>query len=196
LAEVEGWPQMAAEWNLKSPQLVSLQDGSKLRVHGRIDLILAQTRPKDSQFAGANVWIVDYKTGNKKALTASGRTPELRLASVRKKLVCGDAIQLGLYGFAARDLGAAEIKLSILSLRTELDRPQLAIADLAEHSDFWSELYRIQETGVFGLRGLIRSDFGFGPDYPLATLPIDKEFLDEKWVLTHPAFADDEEDWS
>jgi hypothetical protein len=196
LAEVEGWPQMAAEWNLKSPQLVSLNDESKLRVHGRIDLILAQTRPKDSQFAGTNVWIVDYKTGNKKTLTASGRTPELRLASVRKKLVRGDAIQLGLYGFAARDLDAAEIKLSILSLRTELDRPQLAMADLAQHSDFWSELYRMQETGVFGLRGLIRNDFGFSPDYPLATLPIDKEFLDEKWVLTHPAFADDEEDWS
>jgi hypothetical protein len=196
LAEVEEWPQMAAEWNLKSPQVVLLDDGTKLRIRGRIDLILAQTRPKDSQFASANVWIVDYKTGNVKALAASGRTPELRLASVRKKLVRGDAIQLGLYGFAARDLGAAEIKLSILSLRTELDRPQLAIADLAEHSDFWSELYRMQETGVFGLRGLIRNDFGFSPDYPLATLPIDKEFLDEKWVLTHPAFADDEEDWS
>lgn len=196
LAEVEGWPQMAAEWNLKSPQVVLLNDGTKLRIRGRIDLILAQTRPNDSQFAGANVWIVDYKTGNVKALAASGRTPELRLASVRKKLVRGDAIQLGLYGLAARDLGAAEINLSILSLRTELDKPQLAIADLAEHSDFWSELHRMQETGVFGLRGLIRNDFGFSPDYPLATLPIDKEFLDEKWVLTHPAFADDEEDWS
>jgi hypothetical protein len=196
LAEVESWPQMAAEWNLKSPQVVLLNDGTKLRIRGRIDLILAQTRPNDSQFAGANVWIVDYKTGNVKALASSGRTRELRLASVRKKLVRGDAIQLGLYGLAARDLGAAEINLSILSLRTELDKPQLAIADLAEHSDFWSELHRMQETGVFGLRGLIRNDFGFSPDYPLATLPIDKEFLDEKWVLTHPAFADDEEDWS
>jgi hypothetical protein len=52
----------------------------------------------------------------------------------------------------------------------------------------------MQETGIFGLRGLIRNEFGFNPDYPLATLPIDKEFLDEKWVLTHPAFADDEDD--
>ena len=186
---------MATEWKLKSPQLLSLNDGNKLRVRGRIDLILAQTRPNDSQLAGADVWIVDYKTGNQKPLTPPGK-PEARAANLRKKLVRGDAIQLGLYGLAARELGAAEIHLSILSLRTELDRPQLAIADLAEHSDFWSELYRIQETGVFGLRGLIRSDFGFSPDYPLATLPIDKEFLDEKWVLTHPAFADDEEDWS
>ena len=54
----------------------------------------------------------------------------------------------------------------------------------------------MQETGIFGLRGPIRNEFGFNPDYPLATLPIDQEFLDEKWVLTHPAFADDEDDRS
>jgi hypothetical protein len=196
LAEVEGWPRMAAEWRLESPQHLSLGNGNKLRVKGRIDLILAQTQPNDSQLSGADVWIVDYKTGNVKPLTPLGRTPEARAANLRKKLVRGDAIQLGLYGLAARELGAAETRLSILSLRTELERPQLAMADLAADSDFWTELYRMQETGIFGLRGLIRSEFGFNPDYPLATLPIDKEFLDEKWVLTHPAFADDEDDRS
>jgi hypothetical protein len=194
LAEVEGWPRMAAEWKLESPQLLSLNDGNKIRVYGRIDLILAHTGPKDSQLT--DVWIVDYKTGNVKPLTASGKTPEARAANLRKKLVRGDAIQLGLYGLAARELGSAEIHLSILSLRSELDRPQVAIADLAADSDFWNELYRMQETGIFGLRGLIRNEFGFNPDYPLATLPIDKEFLDEKWVLTHPAFTDDEDDRS
>src|SRR6267378_5325968 len=196
LAEVEGWPRMAAEWKLESPQLLSLNDGNKLRLRGRIDLILAQTQPNDSQLTGADVWIVDYKTGNVKPLTPPGKTPEARAANLRKKLVRGDAIQLGFYGLAARELGAAEIHLSILSLRTELERPQLAMADLAADSDFWTELYRMQETGIFGLRGLIRNEFGFNPDYPLATLPIDKEFLDEKWVLTHPAFADDEDDRS
>src|SRR5437016_4559488 len=193
---VEGWPRMAAEWKLESPQLLSLNDGNKLRLRGRIDLILAQTQPNDSQLTGADVWIVDYKTGNVKPLTPLGKTPEARAANLRKKLVHGDAIQLGFYGLAARELGAAEIHLSILSLRTELERPQLAMADLAADSDFWTELYRMQETGIFGLRGLIRNEFGFSPDYPLATLPIDKEFLDEKWVLTHPAFADDEDDRS
>jgi hypothetical protein len=196
LAELEGWPGMAAEWKLESPQFLSLNGGKKLRVRGRIDLILAQTRPNDSQLTGADVWIVDYKTGNVKPLTPPGRTPDARAANLRKKLVRGDAIQLGLYGLAARALGAAEIHLSILSLRTELERPQLAMTDLAADSDFWTELYRMQETGIFGLRGLIRNEFGFNPDYPLATLPIDKEFLDEKWVLTHPAFADDEDDRS
>ncbi len=196
LAEMGGQPRMAAEWRLESPQLLSVGDGNKLRVRGQIDLILAQTQPNNSQLAGADVWIVDYKTGSQKPLTPPGKTPDARAANLRKKLVRGDAIQLGLYGLAARELGAAEIRLSILSLRTELDRPQLDMTALAADSDFWTELYRMQETGIFGLRGPIRNEFGFNPDYPLATLPIDKEFLDEKWVLTHPAFADDEDDRS
>ncbi|MBV9618507.1 MAG: PD-(D/E)XK nuclease family protein, partial [Verrucomicrobia bacterium] len=194
LAEVETSPQLATEWSLDS-QIVSLGDGNNLRVRGRIDLILARKRPNDSQLTGANVWIVDYKTGTVRSLVASGRTDEARIANLRKKLVRGDAIQLGLYGLAARELGAADIDLSILSLRTDLDKPQLKIDALAAFSDFWNELYEMQERGVFGLRGAIRNGFGFSPDYPLATLPIDKEFLDEKWVLTHPAFADDEEAW-
>ena len=195
LAEVEGWPQLTTEWNLGSPQLVSIDDERKLRVRGRIDLILARKRPSESQFSNADLWIVDYKTGSVKSLAISGRTPELQNSNLRKKLVRGDAIQLGLYGLAARELGAKDLYLSILSLRTDLDKPQLMLDKLTGFTDFWQELYRMQERGVFGLRGAIRNEFGFTPDYPLATLPIDKEFLDEKWVLTHPPFADDEEGW-
>jgi hypothetical protein len=196
LAEVEGCSYLATEWALNRRESVSLGDDRTLRLGGRIDLILAQTAPKNSQLTGLNLWIVDYKTGAKKSLSASGKTPETRAANLRKRLVRGDAIQLGLYGLAARELGAAEVDLSILSLRTELDKPQLKLTDLIAFADFWQELYRLQQEGVFGLRGPIRNEFGFNPDYPLATLPIDKEFLDEKWVLTHPAFADDEDDWS
>jgi PD-(D/E)XK nuclease superfamily len=194
LAEMDGWPQMAVEWN--AVNAISLNGGGKLRVRGRVDLILARERPNESQLGPGDIWIVDYKTGNVKSLSPAGRTPEARAANLRKKLVRGDAIQLGLYGLAARELGAAEISLSILSVRTGLDRPQLNLAALDEHADFWGELCRMQETGIFGLRGAIRNEFGFSPDYPLATLPIDKEFLDEKWVHTHPAFADDEDDRS
>jgi PD-(D/E)XK nuclease superfamily len=196
LAEVEAWPQIVAEWNLESVNAISLNGGSKLRAHGRIDLILARKRPNESQLGPGDIWIVDYKTGAKKPLTPSGRTPEAIAANLRKKLVRGDAIQLGLYGLAARELGAGDIHLSILSVRTDLDKPQLKLDALDEHADFWGELYRMQETGIFGLRGAIRNEFGFNPDYPLATLPIDKEFLDEKWAQTHPAFADDEDDRS
>ncbi|HLW34707.1 MAG TPA: PD-(D/E)XK nuclease family protein, partial [Chthoniobacterales bacterium] len=195
LAEAEGWSKMAAEWNLNSDQTVSLNDANKIRVRGRIDLILAQKSPDGADLSGADLWIVDYKTGNVRSLALSGKTPELRVANLRRKLIRGDAIQLGLYGLAARELGAAGVDLSILSLRTDLDRAQLKIDALTEFADFWNELFQMQEAGVFGLRGAIRNEFSFSPDYPLATLPIDKEFLDEKWVLTHPAFADDEEGW-
>jgi hypothetical protein len=193
MAEAQGWPQLAAEWKLESQEL-TLAGGNKLRVRGRIDLILTQSRLLDSNLANGHLWIVDYKTGNVKPLNVSGKTPEARTANLRKKLVRGDAIQLGFYGLAARELGARAVQLSILSLRTDLDKPQLVLEDLAAHTDFWNELYRMQETGVFGLRGAIRNDFGFHADYPLAILPIDKEFLDEKWVLTHQAFADDEDE--
>ena len=194
LAEA-GWPQMATEWKLDSPQSVPINDTNHLRIHGRIDLILRQDQPNESQLRGADLWIVDYKTQMVRSLSISGKTDESRIANLRKKLVRGDAIQLGLYGLAARALGAGNIELSILSIRTDLDKPQLNLDALIAFSDFWKELYEMQEGGVFGLHGAIRNEFGFSPEYPLATLPIDKEFLDEKWVLTHPAFADDEENW-
>jgi PD-(D/E)XK nuclease superfamily len=195
LAEAQGWPELSVEWKIGSLPL-TLASGNKLRVRGRIDLILAQNQSVDSNLDGRALWIVDYKTGNVKPLSVSAKTPAGRIAKLRQKLARGDAIQLGFYGLAARELGASDVQLSILSLRTDLDKPQLTLDDLAQHADFWNELYRIQETGIFGIRGLIRNEFGFNPDYPLAILPIDKEFLDEKWVLTHPAFADDEDDRS
>ena len=195
LTEVKGWPHLTTEWHLSSDQTILVNENARLRVRGRIDLILVRKRPNDSQLTGSDLWIIDYKTGNVRSLAVSGRTPELRTANLRKKLIRGDAIQLGLYGLAARELGAGDVDLSILSLRTDLNKPQLKIDALGEFTDFWNELYQMQEDGVFGLRGSIRNEFGYTPDYPLATLPIDKEFLDEKWVLTHSAFADDEEGW-
>ncbi len=193
LSEVQGWPQLSAEWKLEA-QEVMLATGEKLRVRGRIDLILAQKQTNGSALADNILWIVDYKTGNVRSLSVSANTPQARLAKLRQKLVRGDAIQLGFYGLAARALGASDIQLSILSLRTDLDKPQLVLDDVAGQIEFWRELHRMQETGIFGLRGAIRNEFGFHADYPLAVLPIDKEFLDEKWVLTHPAFADEEDD--
>ena len=52
----------------------------------------------------------------------------------------------------------------------------------------------MQETGVFGMLGPIHTDYGFGYDYPLATLGIDEELLEQKWTITHPALALDLED--
>ena len=108
-----------------APNLFPLKAGTNYGCAAESISSWPRTQPTDSQFTGADIWIVDYKTGSRKSLTPPGRTPEAQAANLRKKLVRGDAIQLGLYGLAVRELGAAEIRLSILSLRTELDRTQL-----------------------------------------------------------------------
>jgi hypothetical protein len=197
VGEVKEWPRMAAEWILDSPQIISLGPDEQLRFRGRIDLILARNGGGESKLGPADIWIVDYKTGNTKSLVApSWKTPEARLAGVRKRLVKGEAVQLGLYALAACELGAKDIGVSLLSPRLDLDQPQLHHVDLAAPADFWSALHDMQESGIFGMLGPVRSEFSFASAYPLATLPIDEELLQEKWALSHPALVDDEEDWS
>ena len=194
LSVVEEWSEVATEWMLESPQIISLGIDKKLRFRGRIDLILARSLVRGSPLDRLQVWIVDYKTGNQKSLVSSSWNEDARFAGLRKKLVRGDAVQLGLYGMAARELGTEQVALSLLSPRTNLDQPQLDLEELTSHSEFWEALYQMQETGTFGLLGPIRSDFSFAAAYPLATLPIDEELLRERWALTHPALVDDEED--
>jgi hypothetical protein len=53
----------------------------------------------------------------------------------------------------------------------------------------------MQQTGIFGMYGPLRSAWTFTRAYPLATLAIDQEILDERWELTHPALAKEEEDF-
>jgi len=73
--------------------------------------------------------------------------------------------------------------------------PQLSVADIDAEADIFRELARIQQTGVFGMRGPVRSAWTFTRDYPLATLAVDEDILEERWELTHPALARDEEEF-
>jgi hypothetical protein len=47
----------------------------------------------------------------------------------------------------------------------------------------------MENTGIFGMLGELRSKFTFTGDYPLATLAIDQDILSEKWGRTHPMFV-------
>ena len=53
----------------------------------------------------------------------------------------------------------------------------------------------MQATGIFGMKGPLRGAFTFTKNYPLATLSIDSEIIDERWELTHPDLALEEESW-
>lgn len=190
IAGVTDWPQISVEWRLPSPQMIHLGDSTELLVRGRIDLILARGTPADSHLGYADVWVIDYKTGNRKTLRpAKCKSNEELTGKLAKKLRCGDGIQLALYALALQELGAKSVGVSLLTRALPLDRPQLGIREIAAQSDFWSALAWMQTTGIFGMRGAVRSEFDFGGAFPLATIPIDKDLLERKWTLTHPAFA-------
>jgi hypothetical protein len=191
-AKVSGlndWSEMAVEWSLASPAAISLGDNETLLIRGRIDLILARHKSERSQIGYDDLWVVDYKTGRQRGFNLKEMRrkdpPERRF---RKQLIEGRGVQLALYALAVCSLGARDIQLTLLSPAGELEK-QFELSDVLAQKDFWRELHRMQETGIFGMLGPVHSDFGFVRKYPLATLPIDPDLLKTKWILTHPAFS-------
>jgi hypothetical protein len=191
-AKVSGlndWSEMAVEWSLGSPAEISLGEAEKLRVRGRIDLILARRKSEKSQLGYADLWVVDYKTGRRRGFNLrSPRGKETTEQKFHRQLVEGRGVQLALYALAVHALGAADVQLTLLSPAEELE-PQFQLTHVLAQKDFWRELHRMQESGVFGMLGPVHGDFGFVRKYPLATLPIDPDLLKTKWTMTHPAFA-------
>ena len=191
-AEVEqlkDWPYAATEWSLRELSVPVNKDAA-LKLRGRIDLVLAKKAAKLNNLAGVDLWVVDYKTGQRKSLFSSKwRSEEDTRKGVLKQLLRGDGIQVSLYALALRQFGGENIGMSLLARGLDLARPQLQLSDILVHEHVWRELAHIQETAVFGMRGAIRSEFNFSGAYPLATLAIDPDLLETKWALTHPGFA-------
>jgi len=180
----KGWGWMATELAVGREGAVTIADGVELDLHGQIDLVLA--KDDASSFAGEKIWIVDYKTGSAK---------ELRPSDLHDSLVKGTTLQLGLYALAMRELGAAEVIVSIISMAVKNVAPQLSVVDLVPHTEIFADLAQMQRTGIFGMKGEIRPAFGYGAPYPVATLPIDNDILEDKWALTHPALVLEKEEW-
>jgi hypothetical protein len=188
------WTHMAPEWPLDSPTNIAIETNEFLRVRGRIDLVLSRGERRQSRLAFDDVWLIDYKTGRQRGLyVREQRSKEATEEKFRKLLAKGRAVQLALYALAMHALGASNVQLSLLGLADELES-QFHLADVLAQKDFWRELYRIQETGIFGIHGPIHTTYGFAHNYPLATLGIDEELLKQKWASTHPKLALDLED--
>ena len=125
----------------------------------------------------------------------TGSAKELKLSDLHDSLVRGTSLQLGLYALAMRERGAADVSVSIISLAVKNVAPQLSVVDLAPHSDVFADLAEMQRIGVFGMKSEIRPAFGYSAPYPLATLPVDNDILEDKWALTHPALVLEKEEW-
>lgn len=174
LAATENWPRLATEWRLDSPHMIQLGAGDELQVRGYADLILARDERANE------IWIVDYKTGDAEPLKS-------RPDDLRKQLLAGDGIQICIYALAMHS-GAREISASLLTRDTNLEQ-QLTFQDIVAQAAIWKAIARMQRSGIFGMRGELRSEFKFTGTYPLATLWIDKDLLEAKWERTHPPLA-------
>ena len=134
--------------------------------------------------------MVDYKTGKRKNLRSSQWRLEDDIRNgVLKQLLKGEGVQVGLYALALGQLGAKNVGISLLARGLDLSAPQLMLPQITCHDQVWRELSGMEKSGVFGMRGAIRSEFNFTDAYPLATLAVDYDILETKWTLTHPAFA-------
>jgi len=184
IGATKGWNWMATELAVGRGSVVKIANGVELQLRGQIDLVLTQNDAVS--LAGQKIWIVDYKTGS---------TKELKTSDLHDSLVKGTTLQLGLYALAIRELGAAEVSASIISMVVKDVAPQLTVADLAPHTDIFADFSQMQRTGIFGMKGEIRPAFGYSAPYPLATLPIDNDILEDKWAFTHPALVLEKEEW-
>ncbi len=190
VAATKEWPYAATEWSLRALPAIQINGADGLKLRGRIDLILAKENPTTNKFTDEDLWVVDYKTGKRKNLRSSQWRLEDDIRNgVLKQLLKGEGVQVGLYALALGQLGAKNVGISLLARGLDLSAPQLMLPQITCHDQVWRELSGMEKSGVFGMRGAIRSEFNFTDAYPLATLAVDYDILETKWTLTHPAFA-------
>jgi hypothetical protein len=189
LNTAKDWPWVAAEWRLDA-QSIAFGEGDELVLRGRADLLLGKTASAPTSLKVPELWIIDFKTGNRDALSKGLKEGgDQRADKVRRKVLKGDALQLSLYANAAKQLGATNVRVSLVSPNIAKAEPQLALEDFEQCRDAFRELARMQATGIFGFKGTLRNAYAFTQPYPIATLAIDPEIVDERWEKTHEALV-------
>jgi hypothetical protein len=188
LSTANDWPWLATEWRLDA-QPINFGEEHELLLRGRADLLLGKTASAPASLRVPELWIIDFKTGNKDALSKGLKDGDQRGEKVRRKVLRGDALQLSLYASAAKQLGATKTRVSLISPNAAKAEPQLGLEDFEQCRDAFRELARMQATGIFGFKGALRNPYAFTQPYPIATLAIDPEIVDERWEETHPALV-------
>jgi hypothetical protein len=141
---------------------------------GRWDLVLCSqeiARDKSKPFAETSVFVVDYKTGK-----------DPNIATILRD---GRGIQLALYAHAALAWGAQRVDAAWFTPHATDEMVHLPFEELEKIQPILSTLGRMLRTGIFGMRGELRSEFAFRSPMPLATLAIPQDILEAKWKLTH-----------
>jgi hypothetical protein len=176
-----------AEYRLRR-NIAAALPGSPLadfELKGRIDLLLfppgeGSVDPTAESFSGTPCWVVDFKTGSAKALKAS---------DVAK----GGGLQSLLYAMAMRSLGAGATNFSLLTRNAEL-KEQVDLDTALQNDALFRSLEIMHRAGIFGMRPDAESEYGFSPEYPLATRFIARHILEAKWARVHGGLPGEEEE--
>lgn len=177
--EAEGFPFFAQELNLPESAHVDIGANCNIPLSGRMDLILSNQPGNlgEQEASAADLWVVDFKTGQQGALTL-------------KKMEKGEGLQLALYAGALQQRDASPVGLSIFGMRGKSkERPQLTFDQAQSLQPIWDFMRTVNSGGIFGQRTQARSRFNPGGRFPIATLGIPQQVLDKKWQLSHPGFA-------
>jgi hypothetical protein len=177
LADVLQGRPFHEEFKLPDGVVAALPGGAHadFELKGRLDLLLLDaSAPFD--FARPNLadrtgWVIDFKTGAAKALTA-------------KKVTDGDGLQAVLYALALRALGCGHVEISLLPPGIAL-KEQVALDDALTAMPLFRSLELMHRRGIFGQRPVKESPYGYAPEFPLATRTIPFEVLQEKWARLH-----------
>ena len=144
----------------------------RLGIAGRMDLALSN-RP---EWAGAQVDIVDFKTGADARLSAQA-------------MARGTALQLGVYLAAVETLGAAGGR--VWMLKPDAAKPaSVGLSELPEALAALRQLGRHLATGRYGALTADRTDFSHGYEWPLACTPVRHAVLQEKFAATFGTAAE------
>jgi len=159
-------PFVVIEAPLPAEASVPLGGGERLAVRGRMDLVFLD-RPT---WAGAQVDIVDFKTGAEGALSAA-------------RMARGESLQLGVYLAAAESLGVAGGRVWMLKPEGAAGE-SLELGELPVALQALGQLGRHLATGCYGALTPDRTEFTRGFEWPLACTPVPHSVLAQKFALT------------
>ena len=166
------WPAVLTEMPLAPGTYAIIDPVLHLPIRGRMDLLFTT---EDSTDKPQHAWIIDFKTGSdSSALTLS-------------KLKKAEGLQVALYALGLAPQYAS--KVSVINAETPLQE-QLDLKDIISLTSLWQMVAHVHKSGHLGERGhASHSNWKVIGYYPLATLPVEDEILEEKWLLTHPQWS-------
>jgi hypothetical protein len=144
--------------------------GEHLPVRGRVDLLVAPCDAEGPDWNAAACALFDFKTGSSAAI----------------EFTKGRGLQLGIYALALEVLGAAAVRLQLITPNGPLPAEPRTLADVHASDGVWSGLAHAASTGVFGMLEALRDEHAYTPALPIATTRIPADVLRAKWDLTHP----------